>query len=81
MKAQFMGREIEVQEVKVLTAYEPWSEYQLADGQVLSIKTVLISVSKAATERTSDGEPLYLTKTQAMVKVTSEGGEKWRQQV
>lgn len=69
MKVKFQDREVDAQEVDVLSANEPWCEYQLADGSVLSVKTVLISVSKATIERTSDGEPLYLTKTHQVVKV------------
>jgi len=69
MKVPYQGREVIAQEVDVLSASEPWCEYQLADGRVLSIKTVLISVSRAVTEKTPDGEPLYLTRTHQVVKV------------
>ena len=60
---------IEADEVEVLTSKELWNEYQLADGKVISVKTVLISVSRAKTEKAPDGEPLYLTKTHQIVKV------------
>jgi hypothetical protein len=69
MKIGFQGKEIEVVEVEPVNANEPWSEYQLADGVVLSIKTVLISVHKALSETNPDGTPLYLTKTHQVIKV------------
>lgn len=63
------GRQVEVTEVEVVTANEPWSEYRLADGKVLSIKNVLISVHKAVTEKNQEGELFYITKNQNIVKV------------
>ena len=69
MKVQYQGRDVEVQEVDVLSVNEPWNEYQLADGTLLSVKTVLVSVSRALAEKTPDGEPLYLTRTHQIVKM------------
>ena len=36
MKVRYQSRDIEVEEVEVVVANEPWNEYQLADGKVLS---------------------------------------------
>lgn len=68
-RANYQGKDVEVQEVEVLTSHEPWGEYQLANGKVLMIKTILIEVDQALTEKTQDGEPLYLTKTHQLVRV------------
>lgn len=65
----YQDRQVEVTEVEVVTANEPWSEYRLADGKVLSIKNVLISVHKAVTEKNQEGELFYITKNQNIVKV------------
>ncbi len=65
----YQGRNIEVEEVEVLAESERWNEYQLADGKVLRIKTVLLSVVRAVNERTPDGTPLYITKTHNVVEV------------
>ena len=69
MIVNYQGRDVEAVDVEVLSDSERWNEYQLADGALLSIKTVLISVSKAVSERTPDGEPLYMTKTHNLVKI------------
>ena len=69
MKITYQGKEIEVDEVEVLTEAERWNEYQLADGKVLLIKTILISVSRAKDEQTQDGASLYVAKTQQVIKV------------
>ena len=69
MQIEYQGKLIEVTEIEVLTENEKWNEYQLADGKILSIKTILLSVTKAKSEITQGGSPLYLTKTQQVVKV------------
>lgn len=69
MKMQFQGKEIEVNEVEVVTANEPWSEYRLQDGKILCVKNVLIAVMKAVNEKSPEGEPLYITKNHNIVKV------------
>jgi len=65
----YQGRSVEVKEVEVLTEIERWNEYQLADGKVLKIKTILLSVVKAVNEKTPGGNPLYITKTHNVVEV------------
>lgn len=67
-KAMFQGKEIEVIEIEVISCNEPWNEYQLADGTLLSIKTVVTSIAKAVNELTQDKEALYLVKSQNIVK-------------
>lgn len=69
MQMNFNNKQIEVEEVEVLQSNEPWSEYQLADGSLLSHKTVLISAFRALTEKNPDGTVVYLTRTQNVVKV------------
>ena len=71
MKMKYQGKDLEVNEVEVITANEPWSEYRLTDGRILSVKNVLISVYRAVNEKAPDGEPLYLTKNHNIVKVRS----------
>lgn len=69
MQINYQGKQIDVTEVEVITANEPWSEYRLSDGKVLCFKSVLISVFKSVTEKTPEGEFLYMTKNQNIVKV------------
>ena len=71
MKIQYQGKDIEATEVEVVTANEPWNEYRLSDGKILSVKNVLISVYKATNEKSPDGEFLYMVKNHNIVKVRS----------
>ena len=63
---KYQGRDIEVEEVEVLTETERWNEYQLANGSVLSVKSILMKINKAVGEK-----DLYLISTQNVVKVTT----------
>ncbi len=69
MQISYQGRMIDCDEVEVLASKEEWNVYQLANGKELSTKTVIIRVCRAKTEKAPDGEPLYLTQTQQIIKV------------
>jgi len=68
-KVPYRGYTIDAVEVEVITSNEPWNEYQLGNGKVLMIKTVLISVLRALSEKNADGSDLYLTQTTNHVRV------------
>ena len=69
MEIKFGGKTIEADEIEVLTESEKWNEYQLANGEVLSVKVILVKVLKARGERNPDGTELYIVNTQNIVKV------------
>jgi hypothetical protein len=50
-------------EVEVIDAKERWSEYRLADGTTLRIKSVVIAVFREDGHQTADGEPIYNMKS------------------
>ena len=56
-------------DVDVLEAKEVWSEYRLADGTVLRIKPVMITVSRIEGEHTLDGDPVYNMKSTLVTDV------------
>lgn len=70
MKVQFNGSEVEASGVEVLTADEKWSEYQLADGKVLRLKTVLLDVQRIEGMKNSDGSQVYQFQTHVVSKVS-----------
>jgi hypothetical protein len=70
MIEEINGEQIEVEEIEVLTAKEPWSTYALADGSNLLIKNVLIKVTKSTTAKGADGLPLYFTRVQTISKIS-----------
>jgi hypothetical protein len=50
-------------EIEVLDAKERWSEYRLADGTTMRIKSVVIAVFRENGHETPDGEPVYNMKS------------------
>ena len=57
------------QDVDVLQAKEVWSEYRLADGTVLRIKPVMITISRIEGEHTIEGDPVYNMKSTLVTDV------------
>jgi hypothetical protein len=58
-----------VTDIEVLSAREAWSEYQLADGSVLRVKPIMISVSLVAEAQGTDGDPVYNMKSTLVTDV------------
>jgi hypothetical protein len=56
-------------EVEVVDAREVWSEYRLADGTVLRVKPIMISISRVEDARGAEGEPLYNMKSTLITDV------------
>jgi hypothetical protein len=50
-------------EIEVIDSKERWSEYQLADGTTMRIKSVVIAVFREDGHQTADGEPVYNMKS------------------
>lgn len=71
---KYEGKDIVADEVDVINGNEPWNEYQLANGDVLMIKTVLIRAMKGRDIKTPQGDSLYLVNTQCIVKAKMAGG-------
>ena len=57
------------QDVDVQKAKEVWSEYRLADGTVLRIKPVMITVARMDGEHTLEGDPVYNMKSTLVTDV------------
>jgi hypothetical protein len=53
----------------VLVAKEVWSDYRLADGTVLRIKPVMITISRVQGEHTIEGDPVYNMKSTLVTDV------------
>jgi len=69
MKIPYQDKMIEATEIEPITSKEEWNEYQLANGDILLIKAVLIKALKANDIRTPDGTSLYNVNTHILVKV------------
>ena len=71
MKMPYLNQMIDATEVEPITSKEEWNEYQLANGDVLLTKTVLVKILKAKDIKAPDGTPLYSVNTHVVVKVKS----------
>lgn len=69
MKIPYQDKMIEATEVEPIASKEEWNEYQMANGDVLLVKTVLIRALRANDVKASDGTPLYNIASQCIVKV------------
>ena len=56
-------------DVDVLESKEIWSEYRLADGTILRIKPVTITISRMNGEHTLEGDPVYNMKSTLVTDV------------
>jgi hypothetical protein len=67
---QVFGTTLNVVPVEVKKAEEPSSEYELSDGSVLRVKSILTEVMKLHNQRDPvSGHPLYLVRTNPVVTV------------
>lgn len=56
-------------EIEVLEAKERWSEYRLADGTMMRVKSVVIAVFRDQDQKSPDGEPVYSMKSTLITDV------------
>ena len=68
-KIRFQGREVEATEVDFLTRKEDWNEYQLSDGKILRLKTVVSDVYRIEEEVDQEGIPVYQIRSTNVVRV------------
>ncbi|MGO9590372.1 MAG: hypothetical protein ACLP3K_10055 [Candidatus Acidiferrales bacterium] len=71
-KIPLLGQDMEVAEVPVVKADEPWSRYELEDGSVIRHKAVVTSIARLEGQyNPADGKPIYLVLTSPVVVVES----------
>jgi len=69
MKINYQGREVDANEVEVVSSNEHWNEYQLADGKVLLLKTVLVGIQRIEGVTNPDGSPAYQFQTSLVPRI------------
>lgn len=72
-KLQFAGKELDATEVPLKKATaEPFADYELEDGSILRIKSVVTSVLRLDGQNNPlDGTPIYFALTMPVVSVVS----------
>lgn len=69
MKVNYLGRQVDAEEAEFLTRKEDWNEYQLLDGTVIKLKTVVTDIVKIPGERDQDGNQVYQVRSTNIVRV------------
>ncbi len=69
MKVPYQGREVEATEIEFFTRKEEWNEYQLSDGKILKMKTVVTDVVRIDGEKTPEGDQVYSVRSANIVRV------------
>ena len=70
-KMNLQGKDVDATEVRFQTLKEEWNEYQLMDGTVLKMKTVVGEVFRIENTYDNEGSPVYQVKSNNLVIVKS----------
>jgi len=69
MKINFQGREVEATDVDFITRKEDFNEYQLSDGKVIRMKTVVTDIFRLEGEKDTEGNQVYQVKSTNILRV------------
>jgi len=64
-------REVEALNLDFEAKSEPWINYDLSDGTILKIRTLVTGVMRLEGEHDPAGNPLYNVSTQVVIRVVS----------
>ncbi len=64
-------REVEAVNVDFEAKAEPWASYELSDGSILKVRTVVSGVQRLEGEHDQGGNPMYMVQSATMVRVVS----------
>ena len=70
-KIPYLGKQVEADEVDFQTRKEEWNEYQLMDGSILKMKSVVAGIFKVKGEFDVEGNPAYVIRSQNVTAVSS----------
>lgn len=65
------GREADFEEVEFETINEDWNEYELEDGEIVKVKTVVQKIMRATNTHNEAGDPLYQIASQNVVTASN----------
>jgi len=69
MKVLYQGQQVEAEEVEFLTRKEDWNEYQLLDGTVVRLKTVVTDVVRIPGELDREGDSVYQVRSTYVLRI------------
>jgi len=66
---KYNGKDVTGESVGFTTDGEQWSQYSLADGSQMKVKTVMMDVVRLDDEYSEQGDPVYLFTAQQVIGV------------
>ncbi len=60
VEVDFEGKRVPADQLNFTSNAEPWTEYELEDGTVIRIKSVLAQVFRVVDQYLPNGEPVYV---------------------
>ena len=70
-KVPYSGKQVEADEVDFQTRKEEWNEYQLLDGSIVKMKSVVAGIFKVHDVFDEQGNPVYVIRSQNVTSVSS----------
>ena len=67
VKIKHKGQEVEATPIEVLSQEEFFNTYQLVDGSVLKVKSVVTDILKVDGKTTPGGGPVYIIQSETVV--------------
>lgn len=77
---QGSGKMRDAVSVEVKKTSEPWTEYELEDGSVLKLRSVLLDCTRVENEYDPEGNPIYLLRVNGVLNVIAPQSLKQRKQ-
>ena len=68
------GQSVDAELIEITTSNEKSNTYELADGSVLSLKTVVTEIWRVEGHYDEQGNPMYITRSTNMATVNSPEG-------
>lgn len=66
-------RMVDAVSVEISNASEPWCDYELSDGSVIRIKTIVSEIWRIENEFDANGNPVYYVKATNVLNVSPPG--------
>jgi hypothetical protein len=64
-------RQVEAEQIDFEARAEPWATYELADGTVLKVRTILTNVMRIEGEYDQSGNPIYVVSSQNVIQASA----------
>jgi len=64
-------RQVEAEQVDFEARAEPWATYELSDGTVLKVRTILTNVMRIEGEYDQSGNPVYVVSSQNVIQANA----------